>query len=63
MPVDAGLDYTYSEVASSICEAAMTVSLISTRADSLTCTYVHFTDAWLGVAQLSQNRLEINLQK
>ena len=28
-PIDAGLDYTYFEVASLICEAVMTVSLIS----------------------------------
>ena len=49
MPIDAGLDYTYFEVASSICEAVMTVSLTSTRADSLTCMHMHFIDARLGV--------------
>ena len=37
-PIDAELDYTYFEVALSICEAVMTVSLTSMRADSLTFT-------------------------
>ena len=34
VPIDAGLDYTYFEVARSICEAAMAVSLTGTHADS-----------------------------
>ena len=36
-PVDAELDHTYFEVASSICEAVMTVSPTSKRVESLTC--------------------------
>ena len=41
IPIDAGLDHTCFEVASSVCEAQMSVSLMSTRADSLTCTFMH----------------------
>ena len=32
-PIDAGLDYTYFEVASSICEAVMTVNLTNKHLD------------------------------
>ena len=42
VPIDAGLDSTYFEVAISTCEAVMPVSLTSTRADGHTCTFQHF---------------------
>ena len=42
MPFDGGLGYTSYEVAPSICDASMPVSLKSTRSASHTCTFVHF---------------------
>ena len=41
VPIDIGLDYTCSEVATLICEAVMSVGLTNTRAASHSCTYMH----------------------
>ena len=41
MHIDAELGYTHYEVAPSICDADMSVSLISTRSASHLCTYLH----------------------
>ena len=45
MHIDAELDYTHYEVAPSICDASMSVSLTSTRSASHLCTLSNSGDA------------------